>query len=63
MNKSREVSEIANDYTDMETKKFIRFMCSKCKFYENESCSKKRIIRECARKGLKDKEWYIMELS
>ena len=56
MNKSREVSEIANDYTDMETKKFIIFMCSKCKFYENESCSKKRIIRECARKVLKDKE-------
>lgn len=56
MDKGREFSEISNDCADMETKKYIIFMCRKCKFYENDSCSKKRIIRECARKGLKDKE-------
>ncbi len=53
---NREISEIANDYTELETKKYIIFMCRKCKFYKNGSCSKKRIIRECARNNLKNKE-------
>lgn len=52
---NREVSEIMNDYTDLETKKFIIFMCKKCKFYKNNSCSKKRTVRECALSGLKNK--------
>lgn len=50
-----EVSDIL-DYKDEETKKFIIYMCRKCKFYKKNNCIKKRIIRECARKGLKDKE-------
>lgn len=48
-------SRIEKDYLDMETKKFIIHMCKTCKFYDGQ-CLKHRIIRECARKGLKDKE-------
>lgn len=43
---------------DLETQKYIMFMCKKnCKFYnEKEGCIKKRIIRKCAKEGLKNKE-------
>ena len=41
---------------DIETKRFIYYMCKKgCKFYNN-GCKKNRIVRECVRKGLKNKE-------
>lgn len=53
---NREFSELANDCADLETKKFIIYMCRKCKFYQNDSCTKKRAIRECAKKGLKNKD-------
>lgn len=54
--KSKEITEMANETIDRETKSFTSLMCSKCKFYINNMCSKKRIIRECAKKGLKNKE-------
>lgn len=43
---------------DKETKKYIWFMCKKgCKFYSKDmGCSKKRNVRNCARKGLKNRE-------
>ncbi len=56
MTKSEEVSKIGNDYEDSDFKKYTIFMCKKCKFYKNNSCSKRRIIRNCAKQGLKDKE-------
>ena len=51
-------STIANNCYDLETKKYILFNCKKgCKFYDDETgCSKKRVIRICAKKGLKNKE-------
>lgn len=42
-------------FYDSTTRKFIMFMCKKCKFYDN-GCTKGRIIRECVKKGLKDKD-------
>lgn len=43
---------------DLETQKYIMFMCKKnCKFYDTQKgCIKKRIIRKCAKEGLKNKE-------
>ncbi len=52
---TQEILNIQNEYKDEETKKFLIYMCRKCKFYNN-GCIKKRVIRECARKGLKDKD-------
>lgn len=40
---------------DLANQKYIKHMCSKCKFYEDR-CMKKRLVLDCARKGLKDKE-------
>lgn len=55
--KERKNRAIENSYYDAEVRKFIMFMCKKgCKFYTKEGCSKKRIIRECSKKGLKNKE-------
>ena len=49
---------ISNTKYDIETRKYIRFACKKgCKFYNDETgCLKKRIIRVCAKEGLKNKE-------
>lgn len=43
---------------DNETRQFIWQMCRKgCSFYDLEKgCTKSRVVRECARKGLKNKE-------
>lgn len=41
---------------DSETKRYLHFMCKKgCKFYDN-GCTKKRVIRDCAKQGLKNKD-------
>ncbi len=32
------------------------YMCRRCVFYINNECSKNRIIRICARQGLKNRE-------
>lgn len=40
---------------DAQTKRYIAFMCKKCKFYD-ERCTKNRIVRVCAEKGLKNKD-------
>lgn len=43
---------------DIETQKYIVFMCKKdCKFYDKkQGCKKKITVRECVKKGLKNKE-------
>lgn len=43
---------------DAETSKYIFYMCRKnCKFYSKErGCEKSRAVRECARRGLKNKD-------
>jgi hypothetical protein len=33
-----------------------RKMCITCKFFIDEQCSKRRVIRRCAEQGLKNKE-------
>lgn len=39
-----------------ETMSYIYYMCKKgCKFYDN-GCTKKRVIRDCAKQGLKNKD-------
>lgn len=56
---TKEKVEQQNVYSgyEIETRKFIYYMCRKgCKFYTNQGCSKKRVVKECARKGLKNKE-------
>lgn len=40
---------------DKETKGYIINMCRTCKFYNNK-CTKNRIVRKCAVKGLKNKD-------
>lgn len=40
---------------DLANQKYIRHMCSTCKFYEGR-CMKGRMVRECAVKFLKNKE-------
>ncbi len=41
---------------DTETKYYINLMCKKgCKFYDN-GCTKNRVIRVCAKEGLKNKD-------
>jgi len=41
---------------DNDTRRYIAYMCNKgCKFYD-EKCKKNRVVRDCARKGLKNKE-------
>ena len=40
---------------DTETKYYINLMCRKCKFYDGR-CTKNRVIRICAEKGLKNKD-------
>ena len=56
MNKEKESRQKELDKFDFETKKYILYMCKKgCKFYKDR-CTKNRLIKECARKGLKNKE-------
>lgn len=55
MDKGRRYSIIQNDYEDDANRKFIKYMCKDCKFH-NGRCSKKRLARICAQKGLKNRE-------
>ena len=49
-------SAIVNNSYDNETNKFISHNCKNgCKFYDGK-CTKNRIVRECVKKGLKNKE-------
>lgn len=51
-----EQNVMINNSYDIETRKYITFMCKKgCKFYEN-GCTKKRVVRECVKNHLKNKE-------
>lgn len=57
MTKEKEAQQNLFAGYEIETRKFITFMCRKgCKFYTSQGCSKKRVVKECARKGLKNKE-------
>ena len=47
--------EFARATMDNTLKKYEKNMCKTCRFYEG-SCTKKRKILECARKGFKNKE-------
>lgn len=56
MNKEKEARQKELNIFDTETKKYIMYMCKKgCRFYDNR-CTKGRLIRDCAKKGLKNKE-------
>lgn len=43
---------------DAETSRYIFYMCRRdCKFFNKETgCQKHRVVRECARRGLKNKD-------
>lgn len=48
--------KIENGTYDTETSRYIYHMCKKgCKFYEGR-CKKGRVVRDCAKKGLKNRE-------
>lgn len=53
--KRKELAESQSETYDREIRKYIFAMCKKCKFYDN-GCTKKRLIRECVKKGLKNKD-------
>ena len=55
MNKEKESRQKELTRYDNESRKYIIFMCRTCKFYDRE-CLKNRVIRDCAVKGLKNKE-------
>ena len=55
MNKTEEIKQKELGLYDNETRKFIIFMCRTCKFYDHK-CLKNRVIRDCAKKGLKNQE-------
>ena len=44
------------EMSDVDFFKYKKFMCSKCDFYKDGVCTKKRIARICAKKGLRNKE-------
>ena len=47
---------LENACYDNETKYYVKLMCKRgCKFYDN-GCTKNRVVRVCARKGLKNKD-------
>ncbi len=48
--------ELTRHEIDKETIKIKIFMCKKCKFFENDNCLKNRNIKECNRKGWKNRE-------
>ena len=45
-------------FYDTDTRRYIYFMCRKgCKFYDMEQgCTKNRVVRDCVKKNLKNKE-------
>ncbi len=43
---------------DLANQKYIKYMCKTCKFYKDR-CMKKRTVRECSVKFLKNKDSYI----
>lgn len=56
MNKEKESRQKELGRFDNETYKYIFYMCKKgCKFYKDR-CTKNRLIKECAKKGLKNQE-------
>ena len=56
MNKEKETRQKELEKFDYEIKKYIMYMCKKgCKFYMDR-CTKNRNIRDCAKKGQKNKE-------
>ena len=55
MNRKKE--NTMNAFYSNEDKKFINSMCkNNCKFYIDDKCSKKRLVRNCAKYGLKNRE-------
>ena len=52
---NNEIIENESSRLDKQNKNFIFLMCRNCKFYDGR-CTKNRIIRICAEKGLKNKE-------
>lgn len=45
--------EIKQGKMETDEIRYIKKMCSECKYYVEESCLKKYAVIECARKGLK----------
>lgn len=49
--RQKEISKLDNEYY-----KYVHYMCKKgCRFYQDR-CTKGRIVRDCAKKGFKNKE-------
>jgi hypothetical protein len=49
MRKSDKAISILDEYS-----KDRKYWCSKCKYYENNKCLKKRIILECKKRRLRN---------
>lgn len=50
------IKEIKFEKARYDFFRYTQFMCSKCRFFKNNKCTKNRIQRICAKKGLKNKE-------
>lgn len=48
------VSRVISDHSSADNSRYVKYMCNDCKFYEGQ-CTKHRIVRICAQKGLKNK--------
>lgn len=56
MNKEKEARQKELNIFDYETQKYIMYMYKKgCRFYDNR-CTKERLMRDCAKNGLKNRE-------
>ena len=53
--KMEECTRIIGDHTRAEEMQYKKFMCSDCINFDDGECTKKRIARVCAKKGLKNK--------
>ena len=50
------IRETKFDKSRQEFHNYRKYMCAKCVFFKDEICTKKRIPRICAKKGLKNKD-------
>lgn len=49
------IKEEKYEKLDLELVRYRKYMCSNCDFYQEEKCTKNRVARICAKKGLKNK--------
>lgn len=49
------VKELKFDDMNKQLVRYKKYMCYNCEFFKDELCTKNRILRVCAKKGLKNR--------